>query len=72
MDNKKNFQHKDGFFNLLLPNTSLIIVRAMARKTGKSFVQIIGVAIQSLAERILTKEDLEQVARELKDSGMYD
>lgn len=67
----RNLQHNEGFFTLILPNTTLIVVRALTRKTGKSMVQVIGVALQSLAERILEKEDMIQMAQEIKEANIY-
>jgi len=67
----RNLQHREGLFMLALPNTTLIVVKALTRKTGKSMAQIIGVALQSLAERILEKEDLVQLAKDIKASGIY-
>ena len=67
----RNLQHNEGLFMLALPNTTLIVVKALTRKTGKSMAQIMGVALQSLAERILEKEDLMQLAKDIKASGIY-
>jgi hypothetical protein len=73
MDNtdSRNLRHNEGLFMLGLPNTTLIVVKALTRKTGKSMAQIIGIALQSLAEKVLKKEDLVQLAKDIKDAGIY-
>lgn len=63
--NISNFLDKEGLLVVALPNRTQPLLAAISRKTGADMANVFSAALQILASKVLTKEELQEVKREM-------
>lgn len=58
---------KEGLLLVGLPRLSEIIVRVLSRKTGHNAAQLISVALEHLADKVLDEQEKEELKKAIKD-----
>lgn len=64
--NVKEIANPDGLMMIGIPNRTLPVLQAISRKTGTDMANIISIALSSIAEKVLTKQDMVELAEEIR------